>query len=359
MKTKTTLNQIFVTLLLLTQLLSISSITFTRLIPEGNFVIVGKSGLCMSANNKNGRLTQQKCSLSDDLRWRAEKYSNGLLFISKNGSVIDNSYGKSDNGNHILGYQRNNSKAQIWKIEAIKENYVQFSNIDTKKCLDDYGKREIGQFYQLNDCAKVNENQWFRLLVPSKKKKLYPDGWFNIIGKTGFCVAATNKNGALTQQNCGSEDVFSWKAENHKNGLVILCKNGLVMDNFENKNANGNKTIGYQRNNSSAQVWLIYSVQNEKYVTFRNPHTNRCLDDTGAAAVGKGYHIWECSNTNRNQWFRLSPYVKPVKPVVQPVKPVVQPVTPQNPQTSDITDSDPIPYFKPYEGNCDILVLKN
>jgi hypothetical protein len=153
---------------------------------------------------------------------------------------------------------------------------------------------------------------------PVVQPKPYPDGFFNIIGKTGFCVSANNINGKLTQQNCGSSDHLSWKAENHPNGLVILCKNGMVFDNSGQVNKNGNPTLGFTRHNGPNQLWVIESVQNENHVHFRNPQTNKCFDDTGDARVGNSYHIWECSNDNRNQWFRLNPVTSVIQPVVRP-----------------------------------------
>ena len=146
-----------------------------------------------------------------------------------------------------------------------------------------------------------------RLTNRSTQPKLYPDGFFNIIGKTGLCVSANRINGALTQRNCGSSDDLLWKAENQLNGLVILCKNGMVFDNSGQQNINGNPTLGYSRNFGPNQVWVIESVQNGNHVHFRNPQTNRCFDDTGVAGVGRTYHIWDCRNENRNQWFRLNP----------------------------------------------------
>merc|ERR1712032_1746071 len=41
--------------------------------------------------------------------------------------------------------------------------------------------------------------------------KLKINGWFNIVGHKGLCVAATHQNGRLTQQKCGTSPQVLWK----------------------------------------------------------------------------------------------------------------------------------------------------
>merc|ERR1711943_65286 len=55
----------------------------------------------------------------------------------------------------------------------------------------------------------------------------------------------------------------------------------------------------------------IESVRHGNHVHFRNLQRNKCLDDTGRHAVGQKYHLWSCSNGNRNQWFRLQAWRAP------------------------------------------------
>jgi hypothetical protein len=309
---------LLITLLLTQLVISKSSITTNKIsksfmkisnkkiYPDGFFNIIGKTGFCVSATEHYKPLTQQYCGPADHLQWKVENHKDGLVILSKNGLAMDNFENRNGNGNKTIGYQRNNTSAQVWLIESVNNgNHVHFRNPHTNRCFDDTGKAGVGRTYHIWDCSNINQNQWFRLVYP----KIYPDGFFNIIGKKGFCVSATEHYKPLTQQKCGTADHLKWKVENHKDGLVILSKNGLAMDNLNNTNGNGNQTIGYQRNNTSAQVWLIESVKNGNHVHFRNPYTNRCFDDTGVAVVGRTYHIWDCSNDNQNQWFSLNPVI--------------------------------------------------
>ena len=132
-----------------------------------------------------------------------------------------------------------------------------------------------------------------------------PEGFFNIVGKTGLCVSAKNPNGRLVQQKCGDSDDLLWQTEKYSNGLIIKNKTGRVMDNRGQGRRDGNPTLGYSRNNTPAQVWVIESVHNGNHVHIRNLQRNKCFDDTGRNVVGQGYHIWSCSNGNKNQWFLL------------------------------------------------------
>jgi hypothetical protein len=405
------------------------------LLPEGYFNIVGKTGLCISAKYEINRLTQQECGNDDHLLWKYQKQNDGYVILSKNGLVIDIYEGKNFKGSPVVSNTRNNGFNQIWVVESVKNgNHIHFRNPQTNRCLDDTGRAKKNNGYYIWSCRKTNKNQWFNAVsfeptkpvvetkhtvvnkpvvaqVPvvaplpvirvSLTKKLFqPEGYFNIVGKTGLCVSAVpavNHNGRLTQRNCGNDDHLVWSAQKQNNGLVIQSKNGMVMDNISSQNRNGNLIIGSTRHNGQNQIWVIESVQNANHYHFRNPQTNRCLDDTGLAKLGNIYHIWDCSNGNRNQWFRIQP-VEFSKPVIQtkpiqinvsvaertgslpaptvsltlpilptPILPVapIAPLTPTVPVISTkpfiitIPDLDPIPYFKPLEGNIDISTLRN
>merc|ERR1712004_702267 len=139
---------------------------------------------------------------------------------------------------------------------------------------------------------------------------LFPNGWFNIVGKTGLCVSARNNNGRLVQERCSNNANVTWRADRFRNGYMVRARNGRVMDNAGQGNRNGNPVLGYRRNNTPAQIWAIYRNHGH-HVAFKNIQRNRCLDDTGRAHPGQGYHIWSCNNGNRNQWFLLRPFNRP------------------------------------------------
>merc|ERR1712160_174663 len=269
-----------------------------------------------------------------------------------------------NSGNSMLGYVRNNRWQSIWSIESVgHEKYITFRNIYRKTyCLDDYGKHAINLKYRTFACSNENKNQWFLLQTPKetqklypegyfniigksglcvssreknrnlqqekcgeldtllcrvwacdnktedqwfllkapkKAKQLYPNGYFNIIGKTGLCVAARNNNSNLVQVNCGEFEDLLWTTEKLEDGLKITNKTKRQMD------AMGARVYGYVKQNTPRQVWAIESVNNGKHVTFRNYKKNKCLDDTGKADNNKPYRMWKCDNENKDQWFLL------------------------------------------------------
>merc|ERR1712166_170945 len=153
---------------------------------------------------------------------------------------------------------------QIWDIESVNNGkYVHIRNLVQNKCLDNKGKSGINLLYRLWACDNKTEDQWFLLEAPKKAKQLYPNGYFNIIGKTGLCVAARNNNSNLVQVNCGEFEDLLWKTEKLEDGLKITNKTKRQMD------AMGTRVYGYVKQNTPRQVWSIESVNNGKHVTFK------------------------------------------------------------------------------------------
>merc|ERR1711957_357931 len=215
-----------------------------------------------------------------------------------------------NSGNNMLGYKRNNSKnLYVWAIESVMQGkWVTFRNIHRKNyCLDDNEKKisvSTNTVLYTLACDYKNENQWFS--IEAYKKVDMPKGWFNVVGKTGLCVASRLNNGNLQQEKCKGQDDLLWKAENHKNGLIIKNKTGRAME-AQRKNK-GNNMLGYKRNNSkNLYVWAIESVMQGKWVTFRNIHRkNYCLDDNEkkiSVSTNTVLYPLACDYKNENQWF--------------------------------------------------------
>merc|ERR1712166_489985 len=265
-----------------------------KLYPEGYFNIIGKSGLCVSSREKNRNLQQEKCGELDTLLWTVEKNGDGLYLINKTKRAMDNS------GATVRGYIKQKTTRQVWGIESVNNGkYVHIRNFAQNKCLDNKGKSGINLLYRVWACDNKTEDQWFLLKAPKKAKQLYPNGYFNIIGKTGLCVAARNNNSNLVQVNCGEFEDLLWKTEKLEDGIKITNKTKRQMD------AMGARVYGYVKQNTPRQVWAIESVNNGKHVTFRNYKKNKCLDDTGKADNNKPYRMWKCDNENKDQWFLL------------------------------------------------------
>jgi len=286
---------------------SLLKVTQPKLYPDGWFNIIGKDDFCVSAEVRHGSLVQQKCGAADELSWKAENTPNGLVIQSKNGLAFDNRGYENKNGNPVFGWTRHGGPNQVWFIEPTKNSdLVQIRNPQTNKCFDvPGGVAGVGKTYHIWECVNGHPNQSFRL---KPVVRLYPDGWFNIIGKDEFCVSAEVRDGSLVQQKCGAADELSWKAENTPNGLVIQSKNGMVFDNSGYENKNGNAVFGWTRHGGPNQVWFIEPTKNSDLVQIRNPQTNKCFDvPAGLGMVGGSYLIWECVNGHPNQSFRLKP----------------------------------------------------
>merc|ERR1712160_109946 len=340
-------------------------------LPKGWINIVSHSGLCVASRLKNGALTQQNCTSRDNLLWKVEEYKNGFVIENKTKRVMYNS------GNSMLGYVRNNRWQSIWSIESVMHGkYITFRNIHRKTyCLDDYGKHVKNNKYRTFACSNENKNQWFLLQTPEQTQKLYPEGYFNIIGKSGLCVSSRLKNSNLQQEKCGELDTLLWTVERNGDGLYLLNKTKRAMEGYgstvrgyikqkttkqlypngyfniigktglcvaaRNNNSNlvqvncgefedllwktekledglkitnktkrqmdamGARVYGYVKQNTDRQVWAIESVNNGKHVAFRNYKKNKCLDDTGKADNNKPYRMWKCDNENKDQWFLL------------------------------------------------------
>ena len=127
--------------------------------------------------------------------------------------------------------------------------------------------------------------------------------WVNIVGNGGFCISDKNNNGEIKQANCADTPDMLWNVVPMNGGLLIQSKNGRALDNAGQRSDNGNKSLGYKVNNSPAQVWLLENVDGGKHLRIKNKKANKCLDNSGTAKVGQYYHIWDCGNDNKNQWF--------------------------------------------------------
>merc|ERR1711957_629503 len=264
-------------------------------LPEGWFNIVGHSGLCVAARLQNGSLTQQNCTSRDSLLWKAEEYKNGYVIQNKTERVMYNS------GNSMLGYTRNNAVGSIWSIESVMHGkYITFRIINRKTyCLDDTGKHKKNLLYRTFACSNENKNQWFLLETPKKTQRLYPEGYFNIIGKSGLCVSSRINNSNLQQEKCGELDTLLWTVKRNGDGLYIINKTSRAMD------ASGATVRGYAKSKTTRQIWAIESVNNGKYVHIRNFVQNKCLDDKGKSGINNLYRVWICDLKNQDQWFLL------------------------------------------------------
>jgi hypothetical protein len=271
-------------------------------IPSGWFNIVGKTGLCVSARNNNGKLTQQTCGTGDDLLWTTERNKNGLIIRNKTGRVMDNYYNKQHNGNPVIGYSINFTAAQIWVIESVKNgDHVHFRNLFTNRCFDDTGKAGINHTYHIWDCSNGNKNQWFRL---KKSNGIKIGRAFNIIHPNGKCISSYSSNVQRVYRNqCMNTRQQLWTFIPHNGAYVITNSLGFSIDNSSSTNKNGNSIIAYTQTKNGNQQWVPIRVD-DKYFLLKNPQTGKCIEETLKQKNGFSlYKLWDCSITKKSQMF--------------------------------------------------------
>ena len=124
---------------------------------------------------------------------------------------------------------------------------------------------------------------------------------FNIVGKSGYCVAAANGRSRLTQHSCINANNVLWSKIWQSGKWILRCNNGYVMD-LKGYGNNGDPIQAWTRNNSVNQLWSIRDVGHGQGLLV-NARNGKCLDDTGRKGYGQFYHLWTCSRTNKNQIF--------------------------------------------------------
>jgi hypothetical protein len=295
--------------------------------------LVGPGGLCVIAHG-NGDLKQGACSNNDAALWNISEWISGQFLISsKTGKVMDNSGSGTNNGNHTYGWTLHSKKNQLWSIRKISATKVSIKNYQSNKCFDNTGNVKTGHNYHQWSCDNGNKNQHFEFRIPTANGD---NGFVNIVTPTGLCVSDKNANAGLVQEKCSGSNNMLWSFVPSYGGIRVVSKNGRFLDNRSGSNKNGSETLGWKRNSTTNQIWRIEWLNNGGSYHFINPAVNKCFDDTGAPGVGKGFHQWTCSAANKNQWFKIQPYVAPAAPVT-PV--VTEPLAPA-PTTTDPSDID-------------------
>jgi hypothetical protein len=264
-------------------------------IPKGWFNIVGKSGLCLSAKFNHNNVLQEKCGDYDMLLWRAVKGKNGYILITKDGN---NNRLLHSNLNFIVEevYSKKDKNPATYAIESVQSgNYVHLRDVldepqqGKDRCLEDTGFNQktpagINLEYRMRICRDYNPHQWFLLKSPPKKTpKLYPDGWFHIVGSNGKCMMGLTRKTTLRlkfqaniQVDCKdkNKDIW-WKVERTQKGLTIVNKNKWVIDgtHMVMSEYRRKQTVGVQ-----AQLWDI-EFAHDGHIQIRNFWQNKCITE--------------------------------------------------------------------------------
>merc|ERR1712166_1471197 len=88
------------------------------------------------------------------------------------------------------------------------------------------------------------------------------------------------------------------------NTYVIMNKSGQVLDVSRSGRNNGAHIYAYNRSNKSNQRFYYSFIGSGKFM-LKNLNSKKCIDNTGRAKRGVGYHQWNCSKNNKNQHFRI------------------------------------------------------
>ena len=116
----------------------------------------------MSGKDK-GKLVQQNCGNGEDMSWKIEERENNLVFVNKLGTVLDNHGSKNNNGNKVISQNVNNGPNQQWLVNPTDDGKIQVYDSIHNKCIDDTGKKFVGNPYVIWSCDLNNVNQQFKL----------------------------------------------------------------------------------------------------------------------------------------------------------------------------------------------------
>ncbi|MEZ0110240.1 beta-glucosidase [Catenulispora sp. EB89] len=250
--------------------------------------LVGYQGLCLdvsSANNADGTAVQvYTCNGTNSQQWTEE--ADGT--VHSLGKCLDVAAGGTANGTAVDLYTCNSSGAQQWQPQSDGT----LRNPASGRCLDDTGSGLSGTKAEIYDCSGAANQVW-----KSPAGSSTGTGSGQITGYQGLCVdvrSASNADGTPVQvYTCNGTNAQQWTVE--ANGTLQAL--GKCLDVAAAGTANGTHVQLYTCNNTVAQVWQAQS--NGELV---NPHSGRCLDDTGSGGSGTQLQIWDCGGGANQKW---------------------------------------------------------
>jgi len=145
-------------------------------VPDTYVNIIAHNGLCLSEKAIKHNLAQDKCGLSESLKWIFIKEKNGYSIKSITKQVLDNDKDINKIGNLVDTKKRDtkSDNAQLFDVIAASNGKnVLIRNIHTNKCVE-FGKAKIANFFQLIECNDSDVNQWFNLATPPKRPEFIP-----------------------------------------------------------------------------------------------------------------------------------------------------------------------------------------
>jgi beta-glucosidase len=250
--------------------------------------LVGYQGLCLdvaSADNADGTAVQvYTCNGTAAQQWTEE--SDGTVHAL--GKCLDVTGGGTTNGTAVDLYSCNGTGAQQWRPQTDGT----LRNPASGRCLDDTGSGGSGTKVQIWDCSGAANQVWISPAGGSTGIGTGP-----ITGYQGLCVDVRSANSAdgtpVQVYTCNGTNAQQWTVEANNTVQAL----GKCMDVSGAGTANGTLVQLYTCNGTVAQVW-----QPQSDGELINPHSGRCLDDTGSGGSGTQLEIWDCHAGANQVW---------------------------------------------------------
>ena len=315
---------------------------------SGYVNIRGKGKLCLHADFKKS-IVQGPCNSADSALWKFnEVEGNAYVIQSKNSQVLTVAQGGKKNGDLILGWDRHDSSFQKWYYINLGNSEFSLKSFHSEKCIDNTGIVSNGVKYQQWSCSKGNKDQIFKNVNPSiststnkknsriknsstsssssksirdsvaistlkrslkknssfvQKKVLPPKGWGMIKGMGNLCIQSS-KNNRILQGKCDSKNNSLWRfvRDGKRGHYFVQNKNGNILEVYASQKNDKAHIYASKRLNASNQKWKFLYI-GDGYWELENRNSKKCIDMTGDAKIGNGYHQMNCFDYNFNQLF--------------------------------------------------------
>lgn len=231
---------------------------------------------------------------------------------------IENSQGKTDNGNPMISSRTSDSPHQKWRLRAFDSQSFFIAGVASGKCWDvPNGQSANNLKIQLWDCGNGNDNQRFVFqivdpdMITDSLKKYVNTKYYQIISiNDQKCLKFSNNNEKAIKTTCQESDEFSWRiVPTLSQEFYIVSKKGnYVLELTPNNYNNGSPIITTEKKDRETQRWSLIPWGNDKW---------RLIDVRYGKSVDFGpgdySHLWDTVDRHINQGFQLVPEKQKVK----------------------------------------------
>ena len=211
------------------------------------------------ASTKNGANVQQyEANGTEAQQWIIQKYGDGYCIASKlSGQYLDIANANSTNGTNVQMYDGKGNLAQIF--------YIKETQILNNTVYEINPKSDVNKAFDVPN-ASEDENVQIQIwesnaLVQQKFDiRFCEDGSYKIESRATSKVLTISEDGiSVVQQTDEDLDSQKWKIEIAGNGCYYIKSksSNLYMGLFENKTNNGNLIQVYEKNGTTAQMFMF------------------------------------------------------------------------------------------------------